>query len=460
MTKQLFQKTFGEGTLTKVIVENNMAPIIVAASLDAQVSLEGMLFLDEPEEEFDYMDFITAEQTGSVMKLTLDEVEGMGSKETRSSQLKLGVPEGVFLEMETENYPINIVGINVNLKLTSENAPVSISNCNGDKHIESENGPVRVHNSQGNLYVKLENGPFSAEALSGEGLHLESENGPLKVRLANFPKVEVSTENGAIYYETLPVEGGEFTFSTENGIVHLVLPIDFDFELSARTESGQLKSRLDIPVNYEDETYTVVSGNGSNKINIETENGAIKLSNDGHLNMGFIKEKLEQLKEALAKANTSEEKDKVMELMNKVIDYLNRAASSISEDRVKDKVGAAIIKLKAFGDKIDFDEAKEKVMINLEDIGNQIQDGLKEGIKGIKIGIGEVKGKHIHENVHEYIRKVMDSPYIKPYLGGELKNKEKEEVADRSRLKILEMLESGKISAEEAEKLLKAIGKE
>jgi hypothetical protein len=46
---------------------------------------------------------------------------------------------------------------------------------------------------------------------------------------------------------------------------------------------------------------------------------------------------------------------------------------------------------------------------------------------------------------------VIDSPLIKPYLGGELKAKEKEDIADKSRLKILDMLESGKITSEEAE---------
>ena len=43
---------------------------------------------------------------------------------------------------------------------------------------------------------------------------------------------------------------------------------------------------------------------------------------------------------------------------------------------------------------------------------------------------------------------------------GNLMKKEKEDIADRSRIKILEMLEAGKITAEEAERLLKAIGKE
>jgi DUF4097 and DUF4098 domain-containing protein YvlB len=461
MTKQLLQKTWSPENLTKVIVENHMAPIIVSSSADNQVSLEGLLYINEPDEDFDSEDYINSEFNAGVLRIELDEVDEMDGREARSSQLKLTIPEGVFLEIETDNYPMNLSGLNNNLKIDSENAPVSVSNCDGDKHIESENGPVRLHNSRGNLFAKLENGPLSAEAITGEGLTLESENGSLKVRLARFPKVDMSTENGAIYYETQPVENGDFKFATENGIVSLVLPVDFDFELTAKTEYGQIKSRLDAPLNYENETYSLVNGNGSNKISIETENGVIKISNDGHLNLGFIKEKLEQLKDALAKANTNEEKERVMELMNKVIEYLNRAVSSIAEDKVKDKVGAAIIKLKTFGDTFDFDETREKVMVNLEEIGTQIQDGLKEGIKGVKTGFEEMKQKHLHpEHVHEYIRKVMDSPLIKPYLGGELKAREKEDIADKSRLKILEMLESGKITAEEAEKLLKAIGKE
>lgn len=461
MTKQLMQKTWSPENLNKVVVENNMAPLIVSASPDNQVSLEGLLYIDEPDEDFDMEEYVSAEIKDGVLRIELDEVDEMGGREARSSQLKLSIPEGVYLEIETENHPMNLVGLSNNLMVNTENAPVSVSNCDGDKHIESENGPVRMHNSQGNLFAKLENGPFSAEAITGDDLHLESENGSLKVRLARFPKVEMNTENGAIYYETQPVENGNFRFETENGIVNLVLPVDFDFELTARTECGQVKSRLEAPLNYESEAYTLVSGSGGTKISIETENGVIKLSNDGHLNMGFIKEKMEQLKEALGKANTSEEKEKVMELMNKVIEYLNRAVSSISEDRVKDKVGAAIIKLKTIGDKFDFDETREKVMVNLEEIGSQIQEGLQEGIKGMKTSLEDMKQKHFHrEQVHEYIRKVMDSPLIKPYLGGEMKKKEKDEVVDRSRLKILEMLESGKITSEEAERLLKAMGKE
>jgi hypothetical protein len=38
-----------------------MAPLLVSASEDNKVSLEGLLYLEEPEENFDYFDFMTAE---------------------------------------------------------------------------------------------------------------------------------------------------------------------------------------------------------------------------------------------------------------------------------------------------------------------------------------------------------------------------------------------------------------
>ncbi|OQC12603.1 MAG: hypothetical protein BWX72_01932 [Firmicutes bacterium ADurb.Bin080] len=71
----------------------------------------------------------------------------------------------------------------------------------------------------------------------------------------------------------------------------------------------------------------------------------------------------------------------------------------------------------------------------------------------------DFKKHHFHtESLTDYIKKIIDSHQIKSYLGGE--HKKKESSTDLSRMKILEMLEAGKITAEEAERLLKAIGKE
>ena len=326
------------------------------------------------------------------------------------------------------------------------------------------NGPLRIHNSRGNLFADLENGPISAEDISGESIHIESENGPIKVRLAAFKKVDVESENGPIYYETQPVEGGDFKFKTENGIVHLVLPLAFCFSLKAESERGNLKSKLDAEVIKEEGTFkieNICEGEEITKISIETENGLIKLSSDGHINLDFIRNGFNQLKEAFQNAKTSEEKAKVVEIANKVIASLQKAADSINEEKIKEKVSSAISKLKELSESFDFDETKTMVLGKLEDLGSEIYDGIQSGLKNVKAEFDDLKYEHLNtDSIKDYVMKVVNSPLIKPYLSSERKKMEKEEIAERSRLKILDMLESGKISSEEAEKLLKAIGKE
>ena len=95
MTKQLLQKNWSPENLTKVIVENHMAPIIVSSSADNQVSLEGLLYINEPDEDFDSEDYINSEFNAGVLRIELDEVDEMDGREARSSQLKLTIPEFV-----------------------------------------------------------------------------------------------------------------------------------------------------------------------------------------------------------------------------------------------------------------------------------------------------------------------------------------------------------------------------
>ena len=69
---------------------------------------------------------------------------------------------------------------------------------------------------------------------------------------------------------------------------------------------------------------------------------------------------------------------------------------------------------------------------------------------------------NIHAELEEKRRKAIGrDDKIKAELeAAEKKRQESEEIADRSRLKILDMLEAGKITSEEAERLLNAIRKD
>jgi len=463
MKKYAIQKKWANVGLSEIRLDNALAPLVIDDSADDAVLLEGLLNFEADQEDLNIEDYINAELDAGILTLKLDELP-VNQRDIKTAQIKLSVPGKVFLNVSTDNFPLSLIGLENNLKISSDNSPVSIKHCRGDLHLVSENGPVKLHNIRGNIYARMENGPVVAEDIVGEGLHIESENGPIKLRLASYKTVDLETENGPIHFETQPVEGGNFKFTTENGIVHLVLPLRFSFKLSAETESGRFKSNLDSEVVKDDRTFRIENlydDDEPTMISINTENGLIKLSSDGHINLDFIKTKLDQLKDSISGANTGNEKEKVNELLGKLIEYLSRATNSINEEKIKSKVNEAIDKMKAATKDIDLEGTKTVVISKVEDLSSEIYDGLKEGLRGVKAEFDGLKYEHLNaDSLKEYINKVVNSPLIKPYLSAERKKQEQEEIANRSRLKILDMLEAGKITSEEAERLLKAIHKE
>ncbi len=458
MSKINLEKKWVFDPLHTVLIENHLAKLLFQADEGQEVNMEGIINFSHSQDTFQTEDYIQSEYQDGILKIILQDID---SDEVKDAVFTVTIPEGVYLKVKTDNYPISLNNLKNKLKVLNENSPIYLQNCQGDMHLENENGLIRLSDCEGNIDAKLENGPLSASKISGQTLHLENENGPIKVRMASFTEVELYSENGPIFYETIPVENGNFQFKTENGSINLVLPNNFDFTLEATTQWGRVKTSFDLPITFNDNIYTMINGEGTSQIKAISDNGTIKINAENRLNLDFVMNKLEQIKIALQKVNSEAEKQKVVEMVNKITTYINRLADSIKEEKIKEKITSATSKLKDLVVNFDFRETNDKVIKSVEDIGSQIQDAFKEGIKNIKESVDDLKKHRFHtESVAAYVKKILDSPQIKPYLGGEHKKKEKENIADRSRIKILEMLEAGKITAEEAERLLKAIGKE
>ena len=456
MNKFNLEKKWVFEPLNKVVIENHLAKLFLQAGAEQEVCLKGTIKFNRSQDDFQADDYIQSDYQEGVLKIILPEFE---SDEFRDAVFNVTIPEDVYLHIITDNYPVNFDNLKNKLKVLNENGPIYLQNCKGDMHLESENGLIRLSNCEGDIFAKLENGPFSASKISGKSLHLENENGPLKLHLASFPEVNLYSENGPLYFETVPLENGNFQLKSENGSINLILPNNFDFTLEATTQWGRIKTNFDLPIQVRDNTYTMINGNGTVIIKAITDNGTIKINAENRPNLDFVKNKFEQIRIALFKVNSEEEKQKVVEMVNKVVAYINNIAGSIKEENIKEKLTTSTAKLKELVENFDFRATNDKVLNNLEDIGSQIQDALKEGIKNLKENMYDFKKHHFHtESLTDYIKKVLDSHQIKSYLGGE--HKKKESSTDLSRMKILEMLEAGKITAEEAERLLKAIGKE
>lgn len=468
MSRMKLQQILDYEIVSKITIENNLAPLSIEASPHGKVELVGELDLVEPFEEFNWEDCISTNYNNGLVEIVLDEVEGMERRflSPNRSFIKILVPADLVVEVEMENLPVSFSEVHNTLVVSSENAAIRIHECNGSKKISNENGPISIKNCEGDLVIEVENGPLSAEMVGGAKLEVKSENGPVKIREACFPEVNIESENGVISFETLFVEDARIYLKTENGMVHFVLPDDMDYEIRATTETGRIKSRLPQAVVEDGDECVIVKGNGSSKITITTENGMIKIGEGEKVNLEFLKAKLDLLKDSLGKVASSEDMEKVYGLYNNVSEYVSNRIANVKEAGVKESISEQLEKIKQLLEEFDYREATEKTIASVEELANKIHGELQKNLDKLGQRVHESvqvsSGKHSFklDGLGDYINKVINSPLIKPYLGGEMKAKEKDEVADRSRLKILEMLEAGKISSEEAERLLKAIAKD
>ncbi len=467
----------------KVEIENHMAPVLISPSETGQFEIEAELNLHSFVSGTDTAEYFNVNLFEKTVSIVLDEIPHLAESwaGSRGSLVQIRVPQQLMVVATSEVRPLSVQGLECPLVIHNENGPVSLEKCSGHTHIEAENGPISLRECSGEFEIDLENGPLVAEKVSGSKLEVESENSPLKIRQAAFPLVNISTENGLIYYETLPVENGEFSFSSENGRIHLSVPEDFAFELQAETENGSVTANLDAEVITEGGRRIVRRGEGGARISVRTENGAVKISSGGKAEFGFISLKLAELKEQIGKSVSEEDKEKALRALEKVTAAIERAINSVAETNIQEKLAASLAKLKTAVEEFEVQETKDKVIKVVEQAGDELADGLKEIFRKVKgpFRDGESrfreqraqfrgpfggKGFEFHheffdpESIKDYVHKTMESAFGKAGKG--MSSREKSEVDERSRIKILEMLEAGKITAEEAERLLKAIGKE
>ncbi len=479
MKNTVFNQTYSYPEAKLITIVNHMSALVIQASETDQLSVIAELSYPDYIDDIEVGDFITVSYKNGEINIELEEIDELEEIHHRKESFKLQIllPKLPTVKLESENCSFNISGIESDIALTIENGACVISNCKGSLKLESENGPLKLHNHTGDLRVTMENGPLSTDGLSGDSLYVESENGAVKMRSCAFTNVDIKNENGVIYYETLPVDNAEFSFENENGVINLVLPAVWGFEITTETDMGVLRNKLDAPAVKVGDTYVISSGDKEAIIRIKTENGVIKIGHDKHLNMDYLRTKIDQLKEAILGSKDSADKANVQKLVDQIIVYVNRGINAIHEEKIRDAVNSSITKLKEAADGFDVNETKDKIIVTVESIGNEIQGAFQEFIstfqdkyngeyiKDFKERIFRHGGQHhgnfvdpelgerITEKVFKTMRKVMPGAF-------DLKEQERQEIAEQSRLKILGMLESGKITAEEAERLLKAISKE
>ena len=361
----------------------------------------------------------------------------------RNIKINILVPEKTNINAKTENAPISIIKLNGSHTITNENSPVSIANNEGDLQISSENGPVAIKENTGNIDLTFENSPLSLKSSIGKikiqtenspiklgnckgELTLNSKNSSIKILSAGFESASVNSQNGSIYYEFKDLDKGKFNFNNQMGGIHLVIPDETPYKIEAKNKMGKFyvglkgdHEGLDKGLNIGDEkTLNMVSGSGSVIIKAENKFGTIRLVDSAKAKKSFDFSFVSDIIDKSMKSVPDEYSETVLKGMEK-------AKESLKNIEIPD-VGEIMVdvqnKMKDVMEKFSSDEFKE-----------QTEEKINEGISKVV--------QEVHERVKDR----------------DLTENERTKVDERSRLKILQMLSDGKITAEEAEKLITAM---
>lgn len=401
----------------------------------------------EQELDFDQIVQVELNEESNTLYIELTDPEEI---KNFKSMVKLYIPHvssvkaelenaGLFMEnlqgdqvAETENGSIQFDHVNGTLKLSSENGVLKLNNCNGDAELETENGAMKLNSCEGNIKAQTENGVFKSSKCKGSLEH-ESENGTTRITGAEFSKAFITSENGGIFYEFNEIEAGQFNFQNQNGKLQLGIPDALPYKITACNQLGRfhigLEGNYDQSSSDEGKTIEMIKGSGNVKIDLKNENGSINI-----------------MKQGARSNNIKIDFSSVSKLLDKAMEHIPH---EVDQDKIREKMEKAKIKLQNI--KIpdiklpDMDKINLKVEKALDDVGKELND-LK-----VEFSIDDIK-----EKAEEKISDIMGS--VKDKFGNdELKQEEKSRVDERSRMKILELLQDGKITADEAERLIQAM---
>lgn len=455
--------------ISKVKIDNKMAPLELKLSENDQLHIDAKLKIHSYIPGVDMSEFFYVDRAAGEIEILLEKIPELAEPfwGGGDSRVKIFIPAGIGVEVFSEGVALEAEDMDSGLEMRTENAPIQVKDCGGKVSLKSENGSIRVRKCCAELRVITENGGFTAEKVSGPSLEARSENGAVRLRQAAFERSFIETENGRIIYEALPVENARLSFVSENGSIQLALPENYNFQLEAVSEMGSLRSDIEAEIMEENNRIFVHRGEGGATISVKTENGKIVLSSAVGAEMNFVKLKIKELKKAMNKAVKEEDMEKVQNALGTVSAAVEKALADIREENVKEKLSAAMDKMKKTVEDFDFKSAGGKVAKTVDQIGDEVGDLLKSVFRKVrepreeKTTWEDEKPDFLGlEKLGDYIGKTVDSAINKAFRGSGLDVQQKREVDERSRAKILQMLENGKISAAEAERLLRAIGVE
>ncbi len=424
-----------KGNFKEIDVRTEKLTVIMAKGQSDEVRIKGEIQMNEAV-NYAWTDDLLTQVFSDQGRIAVDTGDLEDDLETRNvdldaSRIIVLIPDNMKVRVESEMGKIRFEHVKADFNIESEIGSITLDQASGSVTIESEIGAIRVKKGDyTNFFCSTEVGNIDIQGIKADELKCESEVAQISIKEAEVSNVTISSETGNIEYQLLPIKQNQSKIDSEIGKVKIILPHEINLDIKAQSEMGTVSSflkntitsKLDEGVMFTSEVINDELGKVS--VEVSTEIGGIELLNDDT-----------SLEEESKKFNNN----KLNQEINRAMNEVSKVTKVLASPALRKSIGGAFANLG-------------------EVIKNSVQTALKEADVTIKESMKDMKAdmqKQRQDMKSENMRNRHDRVYgdRKPAFRTEERLSDNE----KSRLKILDLLEQGKINHEEAEKLLKAI---
>lgn len=185
-----------------------------------------------------------------------------------------GQEMSVSIDSVRKAFVKNIAG---NISLRNILAGVDAGTYEGDVTVNDSGGAINLENASGNILAfNVKPGEI------GDIFKVKTSSGKLFLQEVEHSQIEAGSISGSILFSGKLTAGGEYRFSTSNGLIGVTIPADASFTIVASYGYGNFFSEIPLKVITQNnvggsKVVTATAGTGDANLNITTNNGSIKI---------------------------------------------------------------------------------------------------------------------------------------------------------------------------------------
>ena len=172
---------------------------------------------------------------------------------------------------------IKVNGIDRQTTLNTLSGSIEAQNVGDDLRASSASGSVTVSKIKGDVRISALSGETQIIGPGGR-VDADTASGSVEVQGATRD-VKAHAVSGTVNVQGNPSDTSFWDLKTASGVVHLGVPTNANFRLSAEAVSGQIKT--DVPIVIEEQgkhSLRARMGNGGGRVEVHTVSGEIRVS--------------------------------------------------------------------------------------------------------------------------------------------------------------------------------------